>query len=239
MTKIYGLFGTMTGKLADTVMSVRNGVQIARKYQPIVANPNTPAQVEARAKLKLLSQLSAVMDPVIAIPREGSKSTRNLFLKKNYKLTSYQNRNADIRIEDVQLTDSVVSLPNVEVNRQAATMNVSLAQAPAGLTSVVYCVFLRTADNELRYVTSVNQNDAGESGVYSSSIDVRQTIPNTLSAIVLAYGIRANSEAARVIFSDMALVDGQSVARVVTTRTLSGSDYTLTETQGVLVPPLE
>lgn len=238
MAKIYGLFGAMTGKLADSVMSVRNGEQIVRKYQPIVSNPSTPAQVASRARMKLLSQLSAVMAPVIAIPRNGTVSTRNLFVKKNYKLSSYQGNNADIAIEGVQLTDSVVSLPDVNVTRQAATMNASLNQAPAGLTSVVYCVFLRTANNELRYVTSVNQTVAGEAGVYSTDIDVRQSIPNNLPVLVLAYGIRANSDAARTMFSDMALVDGQGVARVVTTRTLAASDFTLTETKGVLVPAM-
>lgn len=239
MAKIYGLFGSMTGKVADVVMAVRNGEQIARKYQPVVTNPSTPAQVATRAKMKLMSQLSAVMAPVIAIPRMGSVSSRNLFVKKNYKLATYADDNADIEIENVQLTNSVVSLPAVETSRTAATITVSMAQAPANLTSVVYCVFVRTANNELRYVTSVNQTAAGESGTYSKDIDVRQTIPNSMPALVLAYGIRALSDSARTVFSDMALADGDSVARVITSRSLLSSDYALTETNGVLVPAME
>ena len=116
MAKIYGLFGSMTGKVADVVMSVRNGEQIARKYQPIVTNPNTPAQVEARAKLKLMSQLSAVMASVIAIPRKGNVSSRNGFVKKNYQSLTYASQQADIALANVQLTDSVVAMPSIVIN---------------------------------------------------------------------------------------------------------------------------
>ena len=53
MAKMYGFSGKVTGKKGDAVFAVRNGEQIIRQYNPIVANPSTQKQVDARAALKL------------------------------------------------------------------------------------------------------------------------------------------------------------------------------------------
>ena len=59
-----------SGKLGNIVCSTVAGETIARDYNPEVSNPNTETQVAQRAKFKLMSQLSSVMAPVIAIPKE-------------------------------------------------------------------------------------------------------------------------------------------------------------------------
>lgn len=231
MAKIYGLFGSMTGKLADTVMSVRNGEQLARKYQPIVYNPSTPAQIAQRAKMKLMSQLSAVMAPVIAIPRKGSISSRNLFTKKNFALTEYTDSTASVTLANIQLTDSVLSLPNVSATRGTTDIEVALALQVAGLSRVVYVAFVKQNDNTLRYhastvVEKVNDRD-----------EFVGTIPTTsLNAVIYAYGVRDNTEAARVKFGNLEAPTAQSVADLIVTRTLLESDISLTETKGVELP---
>lgn len=52
MAKIVGLVGSGHGKLGNTVMTVRRGVQIARVYQPVVANPKSARQQFSRAKMR-------------------------------------------------------------------------------------------------------------------------------------------------------------------------------------------
>lgn len=230
MAKIYGLFGSMTGKVADVVMGVRFGEQIVRRYQPMVSNPNTPGQVEARAKLKLMSQLSAILAPALAIPRDGAKSSRNLFVKKNYGLVTYQNNQAEITLTDVQLTNSVVGLPIIIATRGAQDVEVALGYADNSLDRVVYVGLIKNPDNTLRYATSV---------VVDKSVGVtfrgNLTLPS-LPSVVYAYGIRDNSEAAIAKFGDLNADSAETIAKLIVTRALTEADITLTETQGVEVP---
>lgn len=230
MAKIYGLFGSMQGKVADVVMAVRNGEQIVRKYQPIVSDPKSAAQVASRAKLKLLSQLSAVMAPVIAIPRQGTVSSRNLFTKTNYPLATYADNNADIAIAGVQLTKSVVGLPAISATREGSDIQVELFRSDTDISRMVYTVFVKDNDNRLRLINSTIINAAGATNTYPATIGVQTSLP----VIVLAYGVRDNTDAARDYFSDLT-VTAENVARVVTTRQLTETDVTLTETRGLMV----
>lgn len=228
MAKIYGLFGSMTGKLADTVMSVRNGEQLARKYQPMVYNPSTPAQVAQRAKLKLLSQLSAVMAPVIAIPRQGSVSSRNLFTKVNFGLTTYADNSADISLAGVQLTKSSVGFSEVAATRDGAVVSVQLSRSESQVDRVVYALFVKETDNSLKLQDTAVVSVAGDEDTYPTTFSFQPALP----LVVLAYGIRENSDAARAYFSNMS-VNAMSVAQVVTTRQLTDADITLTATKGI------
>ena len=80
--KLSGIAGTGSGKLGSQVYASVAGEQIVRNYQPKVSNPNTTKQVNQRSRFKLMSQLSAAMASVIVIPKEGMRSSRNLFSKK-------------------------------------------------------------------------------------------------------------------------------------------------------------
>lgn len=218
----------MTGKLADTVMSVRNGEQIARKYQPIVFNPSTQAQVAQRAKLKLLSQLSAVAAPVIAIPRQGSVSSRNLFTKKNFPNVSFADGEASVNLAGVQLTNSVVGLPAVYAVRLEDSIFVNLDTIEVDVDRVVYALFEKRADNSLRLLGSAVATTAGSSAQpWSASLPLSSN-----EVVVLAYGIRDNTENARASFGDLEAVTGETVASLIVTRTLTETDITLTETTG-------
>ena len=223
----------MTGKLADTVMSVRNGEQIARKYQPVVYNPSTPAQIATRAKLKLMSQLSTVFAPVIAMPKQGSISSRNMFFKENYVKMSYANNEADINLTDISLTKSVVSLPEVIFTRGTGyTIDFSLVPPVSELSRVVYAIFMKTTDDERRYVSSLVATEPGAGSDYKVSSSLLSSIPY----VVYAYGVRDNTEASKAYFGNLEVPTAESIAKLVTSRTLSESDITITETKAVEVP---
>lgn len=221
-----------TGRVAGSVFAIRNGETIERAYQPIVSNPKSTAQVGSRAKLKLLSQLSAVMASVIAIPRQGGVSSRNLFTKVNYPLTTFSDDTANIELANVQLTKSVVALPAIDALRTEAGIVASLSSA-AGLGSVdvnrvVYCLFDKQGDNKLRYVASRIATEPSADNDWK----VRNLPLINDAAVVLAYGIRDNTENARVVFGNMTAPVAETVAKIVTSRTLDETDVTLTETRG-------
>lgn len=229
---MYGLFGVMTGKIGDVVMSVRNGEQISRRYNPVVYNPSTARQVAARAKLKLMSELSAIMAPVIAIPRDGVVSTRNLFVKKNYPLASYADDTAQISLPSVQLTNSVVTIPSITATREGTTARVALDAPVTGLSRVVYIAFQRQSDGKLRFASSESTSVAGDGNTYPLTI----ALGGNRTAYVYAYGVRDNTDAAKAIFGSITVPDAMAIAELIVTRVLTETDVTLTETRGVEVP---
>lgn len=222
----------MTGKLANTVMAIRNGEQIVRAYQPVVANPSTPAQVEARAKLKLMSQMAAVMAPVIAIPRMGAVSSRNLFIRKNYGSTSFDDGTASITLTQVQLTSSVIGLSPIDGVRTAEVIGVDLVErtVPAAVDRVVYAEFAKMADGRLRFVDSKTSSDA-TTGFHVELALVPEEV------VIYAYGVRDNTEAARATFGNLQTITAETVAKLITSRVLLESDVTLTETVAIQIAP--
>lgn len=230
MGKIYGLFGSMTGKVADVVMAVRNGEQIVRKYQPIVSNPSTSGQLESRAKLKMMSQLSAVLGPTIAIPRVGTRSPRNLFVQKNYLLASYANNQASITLEGVQLTDSAVGFPSVARIREENAIRAYIAggQNLDDIDQVVYVALSKGADNKLRMLGTAVATSVGTG--YPWAVELPLTDEEV---VIYAYGVRINSETARAKFGNIEAMTAETIAKLVVTRSVASADITLTETRGI------
>lgn len=229
MAKIYGLFGTMTGKLADTVMTVRNGEQVVRKYQPVVFNPSTPAQVAVRARLKLMSQLSAVLNDAIAFRKQGTVSSRNFFSKFNFGKTTYAADQASIDLANVDLTGGIIPLTIGDVRRSETTLTV------VGTTSVdvekVFVALYQGSANSLREVAIVEATPTN--GSYTVAIENAASI----AGVVYAYGIRFNSGAARVRYGNLTAELPVNTAIINVVRMMTESDLSLTETAGLLVTP--
>lgn len=230
MAKINPIFGKFQGKLGGTVFAIRNGEQILREYNPSPLNPSTVSQIEARAKLKLMSQVSAVMAPVIAIRRQGPVSSRNMFVKTNYPLATYADNTASIMLTGIQLTKSVVALPALAASRSGSNINLNL-NSPTLVDRVVYIVFSKQSDNTLRLVTSKVVTTPGSGNNFATEIAVSNEVN-----VVYAYGVRDNTEAARVTFGNMQVLSAETVAKLIASRVLLDSDVTLTETRAVEVP---
>lgn len=224
----------MTGKLADTVMAVRNGEQIARKYQPVVYNPSTEAQVAQRAKLKLISQISAVMAPVIAIPKIGAVSSRNRFTKVNFPALTYLSNEAGVTLTDIQLTSSAVGLNEVFVTRGESVINAGIVNgAQVNADRVVYAAFAKHADKSLTLLGTAVANELGE------TFDWGVTFPNYNGEVVVyAYSVRDNTDAARAKFGNYETLTGETVATLLVTRTLTESDVTVSKTVSAVLSPV-
>lgn len=117
MAKMQGITGKLSGKMGSAVFRVRNGAQVVTQYNPIVKNPDTAGQQEARAKFKLLSQLGAIMESgfgTMAVKKGAGKSTptqRNAFMQLNYPLVNVDMSSdvperATIPMDSIQLTRS-------------------------------------------------------------------------------------------------------------------------------------
>ena len=229
MGKVTSLYGKTTGKIGSIVFSTSGGETIAREYNPHVANPSTMAQVNQRARMKLMSQLSASLAPVIAIPKQGLVSSRNAFTKLNFENSMAQNGVAQITYENVQLTNGNLALPTLEATRtQGSGITINLAEdASSAVNRVVYILYRKTSEQRLQFVASVIAESSGMDGTF------RASLPYTEGDIVLyAYGMRDTSESASAKYGNMQVANAVDVARLTAFRNISTEDFQFTETRG-------
>lgn len=229
MGKVTSLYGKTTGKIGSIVFSTSGGETIAREYNPNVSNPSTPAQVNQRARMKLMSQLSAALSPVIAIPKKGLVSSRNQFTKLNFDKSMAKDGIAQVSYENLQLTNGNLGLPTIEATRtQGSGIVVSLSEdATASVDRVVYILYRKTSEERLQFVASVISEAAGANGTFNASL------PYTEGDIVLyAYGMRDTSESAKAKYGTMQVASAVDVARLTAYRTISSEDYQFTQTRG-------
>lgn len=233
MAKFFGSI-VKTGKVGGSIFAVRNGVTIERQYQPVVGNPSTEAQVSARARLKLMSQLSEVFASVIAFTRDGLVSSRNRFVSKNYGLATYEGGVADFPLTSIDLTGGILSLPAVTGSVSASTVNAQLATPASEYNRVVYGLFVRLDDGSLRKV--------GESVAVpgaDSRFPITVTTGSNLPTLIVAYGVRYNTESARARYADLDVIATTYVANIVTSRSVSERDISISETRAVIVSPAQ
>lgn len=230
--KINGIIGSGSGKLGNAVFRTTGGVQVVAQYNPNVANPSTTAQVNVRAKLKLLSQVAAALAPAIVIPKEGNKSSRNLFVKKNYAQASAQSGVAQLSYENLQLTNGNAGLPNIIAERatgdNAAGIKVSLnGDAASSVDRVVYVLYKKSDESHLQFIGSEIIDTAGEDGNFEA------TLPNvTQDAVIFAYGMKDLKDSAKAVYNDYTVEGGLDIARLVMERKISYSNTQFTQTRG-------
>lgn len=113
MAKLVGLIGTGSGRVGNMVLAKRDGLTIARAYQPQVANPSTEGQVNQRAKFALLTKLAATLGQVI-YPLAAKGNTRGQFVAIHMDKVDIDNtatpNNAAIDEGDIDLTGSITPI---------------------------------------------------------------------------------------------------------------------------------
>lgn len=229
MARIYGLTGKMQGKYGNAVFRIRRGTQVMAAYNPVVDNPNTQKQVNARARFKLVSQLASIYASIIAIPRNGAVTSRNLFTKKNFPLSNSLDAKAQINLPSVQLTASNREMPAFSVSRSNGNSILAGLQQPATFSRVVYAVVAKNVNDNLRVFASavVENTTPNEPNTFAAQL------PYTAEAIVVyAYGITDTNAAARAAFGALHAPTAEEVATLVTSRTISTNDVVMTATGG-------
>lgn len=230
MAKIAGISGSLAGKVGNIVYSVLKGVNIARQYNPAPFNPSSPAQVEARAKLKLISQLSAITAGQLAIMRKATETARNVFVKMNYAYLSYTDGVADMAIADMQLTSGFAGFPGFAVQRVPNYgLSVGLAEnAFPAFNKCVWVVYKVLSDGKLLF----NESKVVElTKEHPSAATIMQDVSGDCT--IHCYGISTNTAKAVAAFENMAVATADEVARLITSRVVNDSDVTLSETRGL------
>lgn len=226
--KLSSILGQGRGKLGAAVFSSTNGQQVVRQYQPNVKNPNTVAQTMQRARFKLMMQIASSMAPVIAMPKSGTVSSRNMFVKKNMPRVIGTKDGAQVVYENLEITNGTRALPGIHVKREGGKLKVGLLQAPTGqISRVAYCAFSKDSENQLSLEFSIIASSAGEQGTF----DV-ETKNITTDVVFYAYGMIDTNSSATAAFENYHVDSATDLAKLIATRKLSLSDYSLTKTRG-------
>lgn len=229
MAFINSILGKINGKVGNMVFASTGGEVIAREYNPNVSNPSTKSQVNQRAKLKLMSQLAAALAPVIVIPKEGLKSSRNLFIKKNIGSVDANDGIAQVTYENLQITNGNAALPAIHIVRgQSTGVRVYLEdRSDASVSRVVYILYKKTSEQTLQYVQSVVVENATTDGTFPG-----QLLYVEGDIVVFAYGMKDLSNKATAKYDNYNVESGLDIAQLAMSRTISMSDYQFTQTRG-------
>lgn len=224
-----GLFGTGSGKFGSAVFSVNSGEQVVRQYQSNVANPNTEAQVNQRAKLKLMSQLAAALAPVIAIPKEGMKTGRNQFVSKNFDLVTSTGGVAQVSYENLQLTNGSIAISAINAIRtDDGQLTIRLASAPDdSISRVVYIVYRKNSEGKLELVQSLIVEKSSDNEFFQTP-----NIEAPGSLVLYAYGMRDTNSKATAKYNSYQVANATDIAQLVCARKLTAADMALTQTRG-------
>lgn len=238
MGKVTSLYGKTMGKIGSIVFSTSGGQTIAREYNPHVANPNTQAQINQRARMKLMSQLSACLASSIVMQKEGLVSRRNKFTKRNMSACYVSNGNAQITYENVQLTEGSLGLPqliaSIELDAEEGVnkLYVSLASAAAiNVSRIVYNIYQKTDEGKLQLIYSTI-SESKQTGGKFFPMETTATQFSGKELVIYAFGMVDTSERASANFGNLNVQNGSDLATLVASRSISYEDYQFTQTRG-------
>lgn len=224
--KLNGFVGKGSGKLGASVFAISGGEQIVRQYNPRVSNPNTDAQLEQRAKLKLMSQLAADMAQSIAFQKKGLVSARNQFISANIGKCTYSEGKANIALTLIELTGGSGYLPSPAAGEQGAIALSSAA--PADVNAVVYAKYERFYDGQLQLVDQKIVSEAGENNTFPTTLETTES-----GYIVYVYGIKNNGKASAIEYMDYVSQVAQDLAELEVVRSVVVKGGSLTATIGM------
>lgn len=224
------LFGKINGKIGGVVFSTSGGIQITREYNPNVANPNTQAQVNQRARMKLMSQISATMAPVITMQKMGLVSARNQFTKRNFGYSYVSNGEAQVSYENLQLTQGNAALPRINYGGTGGNYYLELQDsADASISRVVWIAYRKTAEGKLQFVYSAIEETAGADGKFKHQLPASWASDNY---VFYAYGMKDMNAKATAQYGNLNVTTANDLATLVATRKISLTDYQFTQTRG-------
>lgn len=224
------LFGKINGKIGGVVFSTSGGIQISREYNPNVANPNTQAQVNQRARMKLMSQLSATMAPVITMQKMGLVSARNQFTKRNFGYSYVSDGEAQVSYENLQLTQGNAALPRINYGGSGGNYHLELQEsADASISRVVWIAYRKTAEGKLQFIYSAIEKSAGEDGKFKHQLPAYWPADNY---VFFAYGMKDMNAKATAQYGNLNVTTANDLATLVANRKISLTDYQFTQTRG-------
>lgn len=238
MGKASAMWGKTSGKVGGLVYATAGGEQIVREYNPNVSNPSTDAQVNQRAKMKLMSQLSASLASSLAMQKDGLVSIRNKFTKRNFGYADAVNGVAQVSYENLQLTEGNLALPQIcaQISTFGEDRNLAVyfeEEPSANISRVVWNVYSKSQEGKLSYINSyvATQRVATQSGRDYYFMGLINKLPAG-DIVIYGYGMIDTSERAAARYGNLNVVDGSDLAKLVASRAISFTDYQFTQTRG-------
>ena len=230
--KLNGIVGKGSGKLGASVFAISGGEQIVRQYNPQVSNPSTDAQVEQRAKLKLMSQLAAALADVIVFKKQGLISKRNLFVKSNIGLCTFADNSASVELASLKLTDGVAKAGKMIVSTRVNNAYQCYLDdvTPGAWDRVIWVGCETTVDEKLR-VVSIQQAEEGANHNFAANVSVPDS-----GSVIYAYGVKFTNAAAKARYENYFVGAEESDADLAVILSNSLLNATVSASEGVNVP---
>lgn len=230
MAKVPSPFLTgATGKFAGAAFqqSPGNGTILREVVKP--TNPSTEAQVEQRAKFKLMSQVATAFKSVIAMKREGNITPRNMFVKLNSHLLTFdkaQSR-AEIELAKLQLTKSAQAVRIVpEYNAEAFTGGADILADMDILYGAIF-VLVRPLENGISIKEIARETLEEPENAVSHTFEGVEA-----NDVILAYGITQDTTGLSVKYGNIAATEAEAWLSVLNNLAESSS---LTQTVGAVL----
>lgn len=230
MAKVPSPFLTgATGKFAGAAFqqSPGNGTILREVVKP--TNPSTEAQVEQRAKFKLMSQVATAFKSVIAMKREGNITPRNMFVKINSPLLEFDSdaNQAKIDLLALQLTKSA-TIVGLEVGGEGEQSDFT-ATLNANTPILHGAVFVQVSViDEKPYIKAIVRESVDAAAATISHTFERAAQGNVL----LAYGITQDTAGLVVKYGNIEAGEGEGWLSVLSNLAESSS---LTRTAGSML----
>lgn len=231
--KLNGIFGKGSGKMGSAVFAINGGEQIVREHNPRISNPKTQAQIEQRAKFKLLAQIAADLAPALFFKRKGLINARNQFIAANMPLCTYDNEEANVPVYDLKLSPSSSVLPTVHADKRDNYYRCGLDDKPYTPLEGVFYIGIITESSvggsSRLQVTGVEyETDAGVYGQYSHNC------PWSDVNIVFALGVKKVDGSKKIIYGDYDAGDATGLAALGVLLNIKENAAYITQSRGTL-----
>lgn len=137
MGKFVGLIGTISGKVGTVVYQKgERGISYGRSWQPVVYNPKSGKQLEQRAKMNLVGQMSSITSKslLMGMPGANSRQRRSEFTRVLLKAASVEQIAGGGYLAKVSPDDVVFSKGSIVFAATADTPVVTVSGCSVGLT---------------------------------------------------------------------------------------------------------
>lgn len=230
-----------TGKKAGVITYKVGDDYLVREYNPQPANPRTEKQVQQRAKIKLLSQITALFRFIIAIFPSSGKSSRAIFARLNYPKITVPSTTAIIDYPSVSLTDSTRPITQVTKDVVFLTTGVrkliGLPDEPTeDIKRVFYYLFSKTDNGKLcfvdYYLSEIRWSSRNPLFFCwaNASFEIDEQGKATKDYVVYALGMGDYTEEATTYWENLDVPNLELLGQIIAEGLIKDTDYYFTET---------
>ena len=229
--KLQGIAGKGSGKYGASVWVVRKGQQIVREYVKNIDNPKSEGQVRQRARFKLMSQVTALMSPIVQNRPIDDESIRNAFARENAGAFSWDNENSRAVVDmlGLSITSSSLGLPGLSAVVAASPLPVSLSRTPIESVDAVFYAAYGKLGDKYELAGTIMVDEAGVDHHYAGNIPY---FGANVTGIVYAYGVKWTSAEVRSVYENYK-ADPVHSASLILQLLRNPSNATLTMTRAI------